>query len=337
MGKSKFRAAVASAIVRLYTLAILGVVLMCGYTAVTYLFRSVFQPADAPATLLDWQGTVDAEALRTGEARGITAPAIRSPIAHYHGVDRWFHPDLRNGCITSGCHDPIPHRQSKELRAFANLHATFLSCETCHQAPAASPMSAVWVDLRSGEAQPAPVILQLMNRLAVATQPADLADQSAAIIASLRQALDVIGGDPVLEYLALRLETAEPGSPVWRHAMEQLRAELPNHARGEYGAKIAPARADGTPDRRDFGDLIERYFSRDSGQTDRGAIHKDIHAGVIEKPQACAPCHRAEPALLDFTKLGYSPERIRQLTSTPIVGMMQQIREGQPFSLPLGP
>lgn len=325
-------------LVRLYTLVIMGVVVYSGYMAVTYLYRAVFHPSRAPAELLKWEGATKAEELRAPEAMGISSPAMRSPIAHYHSVDRWFQPDLRNGCLTSGCHDPIPHSKSKELRAFANLHATFMRCEVCHVAPASTPMPAAWVDLKTGRTQQTPAILQLLSRFSATTQPADLADSSATIVQLLRQAIDVIGGDPVLNFLAIQLETSEPGSPVWRHAIQQLQAELPNHARGEYGAKIAPAQASGgQPIQRDLSALTDQYFSRKADQSTRGTLLKQMHEGIVAQPEGCLPCHRAEPAMLDFQALGYSAERAKALTSTPIVGMMQQIREGQPFNLPLQP
>lgn len=324
-------------IFRAYALVIMAVVVWAGYAAVTYLYKAVFRPGKSPEALLAWEATTRAEALRAPEALGITTPALRSPIAHYHAVDRWFHPDLRNGCITSGCHDPIPHSKSKELRAFANLHSTFMSCEVCHTEHATAPLPAVWTDLSSGAVQPPPTVLQLAGKLTAATQPADLTDQSAPIVSLLRQSLDVMGWDPVLDYLALQIETSQPGSPVWRQAMEQLRTEMPSHARGEYGAKITPASADGRPARRDLSALLERYFSRKADQADRGVILKQVHEGVVEKPEGCLPCHRAESPMLDFEALGYSAQRRKELTSTPVVGTIQQIREGQPFNLPLAP
>ncbi|HOA72935.1 MAG TPA: hypothetical protein PL151_01175 [Phycisphaerae bacterium] len=325
-------------LVRGYTLGILLVVVFTGYTAVSYLYRSIFKPGKPPTEILAWKGETAAERLRTPGALGITEPAGRAPLAHYHAVDRWYQPDLRNGCITSGCHDPIPHSQSKELRAFANLHSTFMSCEVCHRQASATPISAVWVSTKTGKPQPAPAILQLLARFSAATQPADLADQSESVLQLLRQAIDVSGGDPVLNFLALQLETSQPGSPVWRQAIQQLAEELPNHARGEYGAKIAMADGPGIrPTSREFAKLTEEYFSRKADQADRTRILGRIHEGIIQRPQACVPCHRTENPMLDFKALGYSPSRIDALTSTPIVGMIQQIREGQPFNLPLGP
>ncbi|MBI4581767.1 MAG: hypothetical protein HY718_18875 [Planctomycetes bacterium] len=333
-------ATIGKLIVRCYAFVVMAVVVWAGYTAVIYLYRSVFKPGKPPAAMLDWQAHTRAQALRTPEAPGITEAALRSPLGHYHRVDRWFQPDLRNGCITSGCHDPIPHSKSKALRAFANLHATFMTCETCHKAPAGSPMPAVWIDIRTGDKQPPPAILLLMKHLGTTTQPAqDLAESSATTLRLLRQAIDVIGGDPVLGYLAVQLDTSEPGSPAWRQAMDQLKSELPNHARGEYGARISPATggADPQPIRQDFNGLVEQYFSRANTQAQRDVISRKIHDGVNPAPQGCLPCHRGSPPMIDFAALGYPPERVRTLTHTPIADMLQQIHQGQPFSLPLGP
>lgn len=329
-------------IVRLYTLAVMGVVIWAGYTAVVYLYRSVFTPGVAPERLLAWQAATGVEDLQAGDAPGITEPAGRPPIRHYHAVDPWYQPTIRNGCITSGCHDPVPHSQSKELRAFANLHSTFMACETCHKPTAGEPMPAVWVDVRTGRKQAPPAILQLMAHLKPAdTQPAqaNLYEYSDKILSLLRQVIRVIDGDPVLEHIAVQIDTSEPGSPVWRQAMARLADELPGHVRGEYGARITPANAaaDPQPIGQDFGPLVEQYFSRQTDQTARAALVERIHDGIIPKPEGCLPCHRGQPPVLDFAALGYPPQRIGVLTSTPIATMMQQIRQGQPFSLPLGP
>jgi len=325
-------------IVRVYTLAIMLVVLFTGYMAVSYLYRSIFRPGTPPVEMLEWQAVTEADRLRDPTARGITEPAGRAPLAHYHAVDRWMQPDLRAGCLTSGCHDPIPHKRSKELRAFANLHSTFMSCEVCHTTPSATPMPSVWADLRTGRAQPPPAILQLSNRVYAATQPADLAGEHADILRLLRQAIAVVGSDPVLDHLALRLDTARPDSPVWRRAVEQLRMELPNHARGDYGAKITPSSsgADPQPIVSDYARLADEYFAKRTDAARRTAIHTQIHQPLVLEPEACVACHRATPPMLDFAALGYSDQRIREFTSTPVVGMMQQIRAGQPFGLPLG-
>ncbi|MBA4366860.1 MAG: hypothetical protein C0403_04400 [Desulfobacterium sp.] len=49
---------------------------------------------------------------------------------HFHHIDFNVIPDKGSYCIT--CHGDIPHDKSKELRAFANMHASFIACQTCH-------------------------------------------------------------------------------------------------------------------------------------------------------------------------------------------------------------
>ena len=38
--------------------------------------------------------------------------------------------DKSNYCIT--CHGDIPHDKVKEIRAFGNMHSSFISCQACH-------------------------------------------------------------------------------------------------------------------------------------------------------------------------------------------------------------
>ncbi len=49
---------------------------------------------------------------------------------HFHHIDYEQVPDKRSYCIT--CHGDIPHSKTKEVRAFSNMHASFIACQTCH-------------------------------------------------------------------------------------------------------------------------------------------------------------------------------------------------------------
>jgi hypothetical protein len=49
---------------------------------------------------------------------------------HFHHIDFDFKPDKTNYCIE--CHGDLPHNKVKELRAFGNMHASFIACQTCH-------------------------------------------------------------------------------------------------------------------------------------------------------------------------------------------------------------
>ncbi len=48
----------------------------------------------------------------------------------------------------------------------------------------------------------------------------------------------------------------------------------------------------------------------------------------------CTPCHSPQPTLVDFSKLGYAPSRVRALQSSEIVRQVLNIERGQPFYLP---
>ncbi len=321
-------------IVRFYALAILLVVLWTGYTAIAYLVRTVLRPVDVPQRLLDRRVELDPGVLHADKLRE-TAAAPRPPVGRYHEVGTWAHPDPMNGCVISGCHSSLPHARSKETRAFANFHATFLSCSMCHDADPTTPAAASWVDIRTGQRQDAPALLQLARLLEeqtaqVASQPADVHPRIVLLLTSI----NAVAKDPVLDYLLVQINTSEPGSPMWRHSVEQVRTSLANHMRGDYGAKLTPLdEAAGMQQRyRELVAAAERYMAADGPDRDR--IQKEIHAKVLAKPEACLSCHSGEPRRLDYASLGYPPERIGAIESSPIAGMIQRMREGGTFQMP---
>ncbi|PLX71684.1 MAG: cytochrome C [Denitrovibrio sp.] len=48
----------------------------------------------------------------------------------FHKSDREALLDEQNLCVS--CHGDVPHDKKKEIRAFLNMHAFFMGCETCH-------------------------------------------------------------------------------------------------------------------------------------------------------------------------------------------------------------
>ena len=323
-------------VARLYALVVLLAVAWAGYTAVAYLFRSVFRPVQVPAWVCNWARPLDPDELRTAAVPGVSAPTVRAPLDHYHGVERWFEPDPHNGCTASGCHEMLPHTKSKPLRAFANLHSTFMVCEMCHTATDVTPLPAVWVNTATGEAQGVPAILQLISLFERQGQPGGVDDTAGRLLLELLpEVVRASGSDPLLSYMAVELQTTEPGSPVWHRTLEQLTAELPNHAHGEYGAKLCPTTAPASqPLRRDYTALIREYQAAPADSDDREEINKRIHAEVMPEPAGCAPCHRQEQPRLDFRAVGYSPQQVVAMTGEPVAQMMQTIWKGGTFSLP---
>jgi hypothetical protein len=327
---------------RLYAFALFCVVLAGGLLAVRYLVRTVFFPQPAPAALIDFQGHLDASALRHTGVWGVESPAPRSPMGHYHGVDRWFQPDETNGCTLSGCHDPLPHTQQAKVPAFANFHTTFLQCQMCHESDAAAattrPAAAAWVATTDGRPADVPAILQLLryldaNRETITSDPAKV---SPTVVSLLRQSIDVLGGDALLDGLLAQIETGEPGSPVWKHAMAELTAELPLHARGEYRAKLAWQTSAETwrDEYQTMRSQRKAYESAAAGSPEQKAVLAQIHRPLQKEPATCLSCHVDQPGLLDFASLGYTDSRATFLGRLEVARLMQQIRRGERFYIP---
>lgn len=324
-------AAIKNAVVRLYALGMMLLVLWTGYTAVIYLFRSVFWPTHVPTRFLAWRAALDAGTLRAKSARELVQEATRAPMSHYHHIDRWFQPDPHNGCTTSGCHSPLPHNERVELRAFANFHATFLTCQMCHLASTSSAAQAMWVSTITGRQQGTPAVLRLITRLE--RDAAAIDDEPAAISPNIARLLKAVinqaGGDPELEHLLLQIETAQPGSPLWKHAIAQLAAELPEHARGEYAAKLAPAMSSQQWENlsRELATEAREYLAAAPDSEHREQSFRVLHRSVAAEPDECLACHGGEPARLDYVALGYSPGRDAALRNSVIASQVQRIRE----------
>ncbi len=323
---------------RLHALVVLAIVGWATYAAVSYLIISVFLPTHVPPAFLEWQANLDADALYAQGVPGVSSPAPRAPIGHYHGVDRWFQADPYSGCTISDCHSPLSHTKTVAVRAFANLHATFLACQMCHQPAETMPTPARWVNTATGQAQQAPPVLQLYKRLDQDKKKIkeDPPGSHTIIVELLKESLKVIGGDPLLDYLLLQLETSEPGSPAWRHAITQLTAELPLHLRGEYGAKLAPQNV--ADNYRQIGKRLakqaKQYLATSPDSTEREQLHEQIHGSLLAEANTCLVCHGGDTPLLDFESLGYWPRRVATLQSTPLASQMQKIMQGQEFYLP---
>jgi len=76
---------------------------------------------------------------------------------HFHHIDFDFKPDKSNYCIE--CHGDLPHNKVKELRAFGNMHASFIACQTCHVVLEGEAKSGIykWYDRETGQIVKSPV------------------------------------------------------------------------------------------------------------------------------------------------------------------------------------
>jgi hypothetical protein len=59
--------------------------------------------------------------------------------------------DKASTCIN--CHGNVPHKKSKEIRSFLNMHAYYTACQTCHIRPEdnADSFSFGWYDIATGD------------------------------------------------------------------------------------------------------------------------------------------------------------------------------------------
>lgn len=78
---------------------------------------------------------------------------------HFHHVGMKVETDNYSVCIK--CHGAVPHDRAKTIRAFLNMHAFYLACETCHVRPVNDEPAWIfrWYDKSTGKiiANPAAV------------------------------------------------------------------------------------------------------------------------------------------------------------------------------------
>jgi hypothetical protein len=268
----------------------------------------------------------------------LTQDRVFDPISHYHRVAVRFRPDPSENCTVSDCHQPLPHNRSKEVRAFANLHATFVSCELCHDQATTGAVQATWCDRGSARPRGTPASLLLLSQLeeGFGQTAEDLVAEHAAIVERLSALLEESGPDELLQFLLLRIRSAEPGSPLWRDAVGRSGQEVANHVTGEYGAKLALAmsEADRTRRRTQMMALARDFRSSAKGSQQRKDARRELHKQVLAKPTGCGACHGEEPGRIDYAALGYPKSREQALRRLPVAMLIQHNRQQQTFHLP---
>jgi len=329
--------------------AALGVVVYVGltYVSLSFLLAMLFTEQSAPAEIVDIPRRLDADLfLRSAAApveyRAELGEQVRGPLAHFHLIPQWFQPDPGNTCTTAGCHNPLPHGNRVEVRAFLNMHATFVDCMVCHDAREGPPDRAAWFDLPERRRAAPPAILRLASRLE-SLPPLESADVFAVnreLEDLLADALPASGHNAQLENWLVRLRTTHPRSAVWRRLVNEMRREIALHVRGEYDAKIGLFDGNtllGSPNA-DQRAATEQYLRQRGSLSEQAAkpLLDRVHAGVLPVGAMCTPCHSDQPTLVDLGTLGYPAERVTGLRESQIIRSVLSIESGRPFHLPLG-
>ena len=265
----------------------------------------------------------------------------RGPLAHFHQIPQWFQPDPGNTCTTAGCHFALPHGARIEVRAFLNMHATFVDCVVCHTTEPSENTQARWFSLADRQPTRVPAILRLAKRLEELGQvaPDDAEAVSQELQRLLREAMPAAGGAGQFQDWLVRLETTHPRNRAWNDIVDEMRREIHMHEHGEYGAKIGLYK-DGrrigklSPERRrEIHDFLER--SKTHAERTSPLATEEFCRQIAPVGAMCTPCHSAEPTLVDLKKLGYSPVRVEQLSNSAILRSILSVEQGQPFYLPL--
>ena len=88
--------------------------------------------------------------------RTIDQPYIKG---HFHHIGFTIKQDKTSICVR--CHGNSPHVESKEIRAFLNMHSFYLACETCHSIPedGEPPWEFSWYNKSTGKPSENPTVM----------------------------------------------------------------------------------------------------------------------------------------------------------------------------------
>ncbi len=330
---------------RIYAVGLFCFCALVCFVSIRFLFGVLFSHQTAPIEIVEIPRRLDARLLAVtsqapgGHESGELRP--RGPLAHFHLIPNWFQADPGNGCTTSGCHAPLPHARRVEVRAFLNMHATFVDCMVCHAEDASRYETARWLGLpeRQPRSTP-PAVLQIADVFDKTTTIEAGQEQAlhSRLLVLLGEAIEDSGENRQLREWRLRLDTSYVGSRAWRSVIDDMRVGIRLHVHGEYNAKIALFHDDEllrstTPE--NLAATREYLAARASPAAPEGRKLLDkVHKGVRPAGALCAPCHSASPTLIDFEKLGYPASRIEALQSSLTVDRVLRIEKGQPFHMP---
>jgi len=264
----------------------------------------------------------------------------RGPMAHFHIIPAWYSPDPANTCTAAGCHEPLPHGERKEDRAFLNMHTTFVDCQLCHLSEALAKDDVHWVSLADRAQRDPPAVLRLAAVLErpLSADPEILASQDEELRALLVEAVEESGGDAEFKGWLLELGSARLGGVRYEFFVDEIRRGITLHGHGEYGAKLGLPRPDDRlwamdGAKREAADALATGGDT-LGDDETQALVDTLHEGVERPEVQCTGCHTDGPEVLDFSALGYSPGRVRSLATHSVVEHAAAIERGEKFYLP---
>ena len=330
---------------RVYALLLIVVVLWLSWRAFKYLLVALIFSAPPPPQIVELPRRMDVSMLspQAYSAAGIAATENpRTPPAHYHQLGAWFQSDAANDCTRSGCHQPLPHGKNKADRAFLNLHATSLHCGVCHMQTDQTPLDLTWYDLRSGTPAEVPALLRaygwLMTPRALAATDLTPADQR-TLVAFLRTAAQEAGREAVLAQLADHLAAVRVGSDEFLRLLETARKTVPQHFRGEYGAKLALVDAQSKQPRLKHPaseEAVRQYLAQAEslGPADRQAVLARVHPLRRQPTLTCTQCHSPQGGLVNLAAVGYPEARIQALLQPLVMQAIEHVVAGREFYMP---
>ena len=261
----------------------------------------------------------------------------RGPLAHFHAIPTWYEQDAGNSCTTSGCHSSLPHGERKEVRAFLNMHTTFVDCQTCHRDQDLSEAELTWLTYTDRTPRAAPAVLRLAALVqsdARSERPESFDDE---VMELLREAVHDSGTDPELQRWLVALESSRRGGVRHASVLDGLRERIGHHGHGEYGTKIgipvgtgrrwAPTEAQQTA-------IDSLRGSAELRVDERKGLVTTVHERLTKPEVECSLCHTTEGGLLDFEALGYAAARADALRSNTIARQAQAVEAGETFFLP---
>ena len=331
---------------RVYSAGLMMATALVGFVAMRFLLALLFTRQEAPVAITDIPKRLDVQTITAAASSNNFAPngneshPMRGPLAHYHQVPPWPTVNLGSNCTTSGCHAPLPHHKRIEVRAFLNMHSTYVDCMVCHGHIEQQPLQVQWAKADTPTPQPTPAVLQIaaMVEGKVPENGEERLAYHEKLSGLIQQGIEQTGGNAELQRWQLKLETSKLDNDLWSRTVAEIQAGIGLHVHGEYDALLhffagdkklgEPSEAQRTATR--------EYLDQQSPPEDarKRSLLDAIHEPVRPQGLACMTCHSPKGSLVDFQRLGYPQSRADWLRQNATINQILSIEAGQTFHLP---